>query len=84
MSKKKSETRKEFDKATGKTKWIIIKLENLPEDCPVLAVNGFANKSFAEFHLTENVLVPESALEAIKIDVARRKPLTKSNKSNKK
>jgi len=76
MAKTKSEARKEFDKANGKTEWVVIKLANLPDDCPVLAVSEFHSKSLAEFHLTDNVLVPKSATETIKVDQESRKKLT--------
>jgi hypothetical protein len=31
--------------------WKIIKMSDLPNDMPVLAVSVFTNKSMAEFHL---------------------------------
>lgn len=74
MEKKKSEARKEFDKATGKTEFVVIKISNLPDDCPVLAVNEFPNKSLAIFHLTDNVLVPKSAIKTIAADLKSRQP----------
>lgn len=72
MKKEKSEARKEFDKANGKTEWVVIKFSNLPDDCPVLAVNEFHSKSLANFHLVDNVLVPKSAVETIKADLKSR------------
>lgn len=77
MSKEKSEARKEFDKANGATEWVVIKISNLPDDCPVLAVEEYPNKSLAEFHLVDNVLVPKSAVETIKADLESRKAVQK-------
>jgi hypothetical protein len=79
IKKRKSNTRKEFDKANGATRFVVIKLANLPDDCPVLAVNQFFSKSFAEFHLVDNVLVPETATEIINIDIESRKPKTNNH-----
>lgn len=72
MSKIKSEARKEFDKADGSTKFVVIKLANLPDDCPVLGVSEYISKTFADFHLVDNVLVPESAIKTIKADIESR------------
>lgn len=59
----KSEIRKLFDKQdkSSKAEWNIILLENLPDDCPVLAVQEFAAKSLAEFHLVKLCLVPKGS-----------------------
>lgn len=84
MSKVKSEARKEFDKANGSTEFVVIKLANLPDDCPVLGVSEFHNKSFAEFHLVDNVLVPKSAVKTIKDDIESRKQAKALNSQNKK
>lgn len=81
MKNKKSEARKEFDKANGKTEFVIIKLSSLPDDCPVLAVSEFGHKSFAEFHLVDNVLVPKSAVKTIQQDLKNR--ATAINKTTK-
>ena len=69
----KSEARKEFDKANGATEFVIIKIANLPDDCPVLTVSEFGNKDIALFHLNDNVLVPKTAIKTIKADIKSRK-----------
>lgn len=79
MNKKKSETRKEFDKATKGAKWVIVKLTNLPDDCPVLGISTYPNKSIAEFNLIEHVLVPETAIDAMNTDLKIRKTKKESH-----
>ena len=51
-------TKKDWATARKTNSYSVIKLEDLPDDCPVLAVNEFPNKSMADFHLAEYVLVP--------------------------
>ena len=43
--------------------WSIISIDELPDDFPVLGVTEFHNKSFAEFHLVEKVIVPSSIIK---------------------
>jgi hypothetical protein len=51
--------KEEWDKARTDNEFAVIPISELPNDCPVIVVNEFPNKSFAEFHLAERVLVPK-------------------------
>ena len=44
--------------AKKKYKWAIIPIDKLPDDYPVIAIQEFASKGLAEFHLVEEVIVP--------------------------
>jgi hypothetical protein len=81
MNKIKSEARKEFDKANGATEFVVIKIDNLPDDCPVLVVQEMPNKSLAKFHLADNVIVPKTAIKTIRADIKSRKIPNTQNKN---
>jgi hypothetical protein len=42
-------------------RWGIINIDDVPDDYPILAVERFASKSLAKFHLVKKVLVPITA-----------------------
>lgn len=49
--------------ARKQNRWAIIPLSKLPDDIPVLAVSQMHSKSFADFHLVKEVLIPLSTFE---------------------
>ena len=40
--------------------WAIVKMSDVPNDVPVIAVEVYPSKSFAEFNLVEYCIVPKS------------------------
>lgn len=52
--------KKQWEEALKTNTFKVVHIRHLPEGAPVLAVTEFANKSLAEFHLTDKVLVPKS------------------------
>lgn len=52
------------DKRINNT-WAVIKIEDLPENFPVITVREYPSKSLAEFHLEEYCLVPRSLADKV-------------------
>ena len=40
--------------------WQVIKINDLPENMPVIGISIYPDKSFASFHMVEYCLVPKS------------------------
>jgi hypothetical protein len=51
-----------------KNTWEIIKIENLPDNAPVLVVTQYPFKDIATFHLAEYCIIPKGYLQTIETE----------------